>query len=162
MTLISKDEITNEFRIERVNPDNFNIFLNLIEKLAEYEKLSPPDESARLRLKNDAFADKPMYEAYLGFIGDAPAGYITFYYTYSTFEAKPTLYLEDIFVLEEYRGRGLGRGLFEFCRKIARTKGCGRVDWTVLTWNKPSIEFYEKQCGKRQDWYLFRLEGEEI
>ena len=150
------------FKIVRVSPDNFHIFTGLIEKLAEYESLSPPDEEAKLRLKKDAFADNPGYEAYVAFSGGIPAGYITFYYTYSTFEARPTLYLEDIFVPEEFRRRGIGRALFDFCREKAREKGCGRLDWTVLTWNKPSIEFYEKQGGKRQDWYLYRLEGKEI
>lgn len=148
--------------IERVVPENFETFVQLIEKLAEYEKLSPPDEAAKSRLKEDAFRGNPFYEAYLGSINGIPAGYITFYFSYSTFLAKPTLYLEDIFVREEYRKQGLGKALFDFCRKEAESRGCGRIDWTVLTWNKPSIEFYEKQGGRRQDWYLYRLEGDEI
>lgn len=148
--------------IEMVKPENFDTFVNLIEKLAEYEKLSPPDEAAKLRLRDDAFSDNPRYEAYLGFIDEIPAGYITFYFTYSTFLAKPTLYLEDIFVLEQYRKLGLGKALFEFCRDVARKRGCSRIDWAVLTWNEPSIKFYEKQGGKRQEWYLYRLEGDEI
>jgi len=148
--------------IERVGQENFDTFVYLIEKLAEYEKLNPPDEEAKLRLRGDAFSDNPRYEAYLGTIDGKPAGYITFYFTYSTFMAKPTLYLEDIFVLEEYRKRGLGKALFEFCRDVARQRGCSRMDWTVLTWNEPSIEFYENQGAKRQDWYLYRLEGDGI
>ncbi len=151
-----------KIRIERVKPENFHIFTGLIEKLAEYERLIPPDEDARLRLKEDAFSFSPRYEAYLGYIDEIPAGYITFYFTYSTFNAKPTLYLEDIFVLEEWRNHGLGKSLFEFCRNTAKTRSCGRMDWTVLTWNEPSIAFYEKKGGKRQDWYLYRLEGDEI
>lgn len=153
---------SEEIEIRRVMPENFDTFVDLIEKLAEYEKLSPPDEEAKLRLKEDAFSDNPRYEAYLGFLKGTPAGYITVYFTYSTFLAKPTLYLEDIFVLEENRQQGLGKALFEFSRNIARKRECGRLDWTVLTWNEPSIKFYEKQGGKRQDWYLYRIEGDDI
>ncbi len=148
--------------IKEVNRDNFDNFVYLIEKLAEYEKLDPPDEEAGTRLRNDAFSDNPRYEAHLGYIDGNPAGYVTYYFTYSTFQAKPVLYLEDIFVLEEYRKRGLGKELFEFCRGVARKRGCCRIDWTVLTWNTPSIEFYEKRGGRRQDWYLYRLEGDQI
>jgi GNAT superfamily N-acetyltransferase len=153
---------SEKIEIRKVTPENFDTFVDLIEKLAEYEKLSPPDEEAKLHLSEDAFSDNPCYEAYLGSLNGIPAGYITFYFTYSTFMAKPTLYLEDIFVLEEYRKQGLGKALFEYSRNIARKRGCGRLDWTVLTWNEPSIMFYEKQGGKRQDWYLYRLEGDEI
>ena len=151
-----------DFLIEKINEENFSEFIYLIEKLAEYEKLLPPDEDAKLRLKNDAFSKNPKYEAYVAYIDEKPAGYITFYFTYSTFLAKKTLYLEDIFVLEEFRKRGLGKALFEFCKKEAKNRGCGRMDWTVLTWNEPSIRFYEKLGGERQDWYLYRLDGEKL
>jgi GNAT superfamily N-acetyltransferase len=90
-----------------------------------------------------------------------PAGYVTFYLTYSTFLARPSFYLEDIFVREEFRHRGIGRELFSFCRKLARERGCGRMDWQVLTWNEPAIRFYENEGGKRLDWYSYRIgEGE--
>ena len=151
-----------DFLIEKINEENFSEFIYLIEKLAEYEKLLPPDEDAKLHLKNDAFSKNPKYEAYVAYIDEKPAGYITFYFTYSTFLAKKTLYLEDIFVLEEFRKRGLGKALFEFCKKEAKNRGCGRMDWTVLTWNEPSIRFYEKLGGERQDWYLYRLDGEKL
>ena len=158
----NENKNTERIEIKKVTPDNFDKFTGLIEKLAGYEKLTPPDDAAKKRLGEDALSENPRYEAYLGFLNGDAAGYITIYYTYSTFLAKPTLYLEDIFVLEECRKKGLGKALFEFCRNIARTKGCGRMDWTVLTWNEPSIRFYEKQGGERQDWYLYRLEGDAI
>lgn len=148
--------------IDKLNEDNFCDFTALIAKLAGYEKLLPPDEDAVIRLKNDAFSDNPKYEAYVLYADDTPAGYITFYFTYSTFLAKQTLYLEDIFVAEEFRSKGLGKTLFEFCKKEAKIRGCGRMDWTVLTWNEPSVKFYEKLGGKRQDWYLYRLDEEQL
>lgn len=151
-----------EFTIEKLTEDNFPEFIFLIEKLADYEKLTPPDEDAKIRLEMDAFCKNPKYEAYLAVLNGTPAGYITFYFTYSTFLAKPTLYLEDIFVSEEFRKQGIGRKLFDFCRSEAKARGCGRMDWTVLTWNQPSIDFYEKAGAERQDWYLYRLEGDRI
>ena len=87
-------------------------------------------------------------------------GFVTFFFTYSTFLARPTLYLEDLFVLEQYRGQRLGGRLFDFCRNEARIRECGRMDWMVLTWNEPSIQFYEKIGAARLEWYTYRLEGD--
>lgn len=148
-------------RIEPVTPASFPDLLRLIEGLAEYEHLDPPDEAARERLFADAFSHPPRYEAFLAIADGVPAGYVTFYLTYSTFLARPSLYLEDIFVREEFRHRGIGGELFGFCRNIARERGCGRMDWQVLTWNDPAIRFYENEGGKRLDWYSYRI-GQEI
>lgn len=149
-------------RIVPVTPANFPGLLKLIAGLAEYEHLDPPDEAARERLFTDAFSDPPRYEAYLAMADRAPAGYVTFYFTYSSFLARPSLYLEDIFVREEFRHRGIGRELFSFCRKTARERGCGRMDWQVLTWNEPAIRFYEQAGGKRLEWYSYRIGGEDL
>jgi GNAT superfamily N-acetyltransferase len=149
-------------RIEPVTPANFPALLQLIVGLAEYEHLAPPDEVARERLYADAFSDPPRYEAFLAIVDGVPAGYVTFCLTYSTFLARPSLYLEDIYVREEFRHRGIGRDLFGFCRDIARERGCGRMDWQVLKWNEPSIRFYEKAGGKRLEWDSYRIEGGEL
>jgi len=149
-------------RIEPVTPASFPDLLRLIEGLAEYEHLDPPEEAARERLFADAFSHPPRYEAFLAIADGVPAGYVTFYCTYSTFLARPSLYLEDIFVREEFRHRGIGHELFSFCRKLARERGCGRMDWQVLTWNEPSIRFYEQAGGKRLDWYSYRIGHEEL
>lgn len=149
-------------RIEKVTAASFPDLLQLIDGLAGYEHIDPPDEAARERLFADAFSDPPRYEAYLAMIGDVPAGYVTFYSTYSTFLAQPSFYLEDIFVREEFRHRGIGGELFSFCRKLARERGCGRMDWQVLTWNEPAIRFYERSGGKRLDWYSYRIGREEL
>ncbi|MFA6363274.1 GNAT family N-acetyltransferase [Methanoregula sp.] len=148
--------------MEKVSDTNFGVFVNLIEKLAEYEKLLPPDADARERLAADALGEHPKYEAYLGKTGDTAFGYVTFYFTYSTFLARPTLYLEDIFVCEEYRGQGLGRAMLEFCRKVARDRGCGRMEWMVLDWNLPAIRFYEKTGARRLPWYVYRLDHDQL
>ena len=147
-----------EITIERVTEKTIPEFLYLLEKLAGYEHLDPPDEGARLRLKTVIGHNNPEFEGYIGRLGDEPVGFVTFCFTYSTFLARPTLYLEDIFVLEQYRGRGFGTHLFNFCRNQALIRGCGRMDWMVLMWNKPSIQFYEKIGAKQLGWYTYRLE----
>ncbi|MDN7026061.1 GNAT family N-acetyltransferase [Methanoculleus sp. FWC-SCC1] len=151
-----------EITIERVNTGNFHEFADLVERLTDYEHLLPPDAAARERLRVDALAEPPKYEAYLGRVDGRAVGYITFFFTYSTFLARPTLYLEDIFVLEEERGRGVGKALFEYCRRVAGDRGCGRMEWMVLTWNEPAIRFYERCGGERLDWHIYRLDGENL
>ncbi len=146
--------------LEKVSENNFAVFLALIRKLADYEHLTPPGKAEEDRLFRDCIADPPRYEAYIGSVDGKPVGYVTVYFTYSTFLALPTLFLEDLFVLKEFRRSGIGRELFCFCRAEARRRGCGRMDWQVLTWNDPAIRFYEKEGGKRLDWYVYRLDRE--
>jgi Acetyltransferases len=152
----------HEFTIERVTEKTFPEFLDLLGRLAVYEKIDPPDECARLRLREDIRQDSPKFEGYIGRLGDEPVGFVTFFFMYSTFIARPTLYLEDIFVLEECRGRGFGKRLFDFCVNEARIRGCGRMEWMVLTWNEPSIRFYERIGASRLGWYTYRLEREQF
>ncbi len=143
--------------IERVIEENFDDFLSLINKLAEYERLNPPDEEAGIRLKRDGLAEDARYEAYLGRVDGEAVAYVVFFETYSSFLAMPTLYLEDIFVSESHRRKGFGRVMFEFCVKMAEEKGCGRMEWCVLDWNTPAIRFYEKNGAERLGWSFFRL-----
>lgn len=151
-----------DFSIERVDEHTIPEFLYLIGQLARYEDLDPPDEEALLRLRKDILQVPPKFEGYIGRLGKVPVGCITFFFTYSTFLARSTLFLEDLFVLEKYRGKGYGRKLFNFCRNEARVRGCGRMDWMVLTWNEPSIQFYESIGGTRLGWYTYRLEREQF
>lgn len=148
--------------IEKVHDGNVPDLIHLLTELASYEKIPPPDEDAQLRLCHDLLSPNPKIEAYIGKFGDVPVGCVTFFKTYSTFLAKPTFFLEDLFVLNEYRGKGFGKELFTFCRNEARARGCGRMDWMVLSWNEPSIRFYEKAGGKKIGWDFYRMEGEEI
>ena len=151
-----------DLRIERVDETNFDTFLDLIEKLAEYERLKPPDREARIRLKRDGLSDNPRYQAYLGRVDRLAVGYVVFFQTYSSFHANPTLFLEDIFVLEDYRRKGIGQVLFEFCIGKAAELGCGRMEWCVLDWNRPAIDFYEKNRAKRMNWFFYRFSRDVI
>lgn len=133
--------------------------IDLVVELAKFEKLSPPDTKARKRLMDDAFRQKPLFQIITALSGNKVIGYAFYFFTYSTFLAKPTLYLEDLFVSEKYRSEGTGKKLFDELIKIAKKKKCGRLDFTVLDWNKNAMRFYKRAGAKAmKEWVLHRLE----
>jgi GNAT superfamily N-acetyltransferase len=130
----------------------------LIDALADYEKLPRPTEAARTRLQRDLFGPAPRIECHLAFMNGYPVGYAIVLETYSSFLALPTLYLEDLFVLPEYRGRKVGYALFTSMLEEAKRRGCGRMEWAVLDWNKLALDFYERIGGQHmKEWQLFRI-----
>lgn len=147
---------------EPVTENNFEIFFQLVQELAKFEKLKGPDDQAKLRLKRDGLSANPKYEAFLGVHNDIAIGYIILYTTYSSFLALPSLFIEDLFILEGYRRKGFGQQFFKFCINQAQSRGCGRIEWIVLTWNKPAINLYEKIGASRKDWYFYRLKAEKF
>lgn len=144
--------------VRPARPEEAGTLLALIRGLADYEKLVPPDEAAQTRLVRDIFGDKPRLEAFLVLVDNEPAGYALILETYSSFLALPTLYLEDIFVLPEYRGKGAGKALFREMVRQAHQRGCGRMEWVVLDWNTSAQNFYLRQGAAHQkDWLTMRL-----
>ena len=142
--------------------DDVPLILTLIRGLAEYEKLSDEVTATEERLRATLFpvAGRPVAECVLAFMGDAPAGFALFFTNYSTFLAKPGLYLEDLFVKPELRGRGVGKALLLHLAKLANARECGRMEWTVLDWNQPAIAFYESIGARRmREWQICRLAG---
>ena len=134
--------------------------LALIRGLAEYEHLAHQMEATPSRLKRHGFGRRPYFETLICRRGRAPVGFALYFYTYSTFLGRPSLYLEDLFVLPEERGRGAGKALLKALAKIAVARGCGRMEWTVLDWNTPSIRFYKGLGARlRKEWVLTRLTG---
>ena len=138
--------------------------LMLIDALADYEKLDRPTPEAQQRLIADAFAERPRFSIFLAENQDGlPAGYAFVLESYSTFLALPTLYLEDLFVLPEYRGSGAGSALFKKVTAEAKARGCGRVEFIVLDWNVLAQEFYHRKGARRlQDWYFYRLDADQF
>jgi GNAT superfamily N-acetyltransferase len=137
--------------------------LDLIDGLADYERLGRPDAAARQRLAADAVADPPRFHTLLAESRGLVVGYAIYFFTYSTFRASPSLYLEDIFVLPERRGQGAGIALFRACAREAVAQRCARMEWQVLSWNEPSIEFYRRLGAQPLDgWLPFRLDGESL
>ncbi|HEX2923791.1 MAG TPA: GNAT family N-acetyltransferase [Chloroflexota bacterium] len=138
-------------------------FLDLVQGLADYESLPGPDEEARARMAQDALADPPVFHVLLAEQDGRLVGYSLFFFTYSTFLARPTLWVEDIFVLPSERGNGTGRMLMRELAREAVRRGCGRMEWSALDWNKTAIAFYEGLGAKQMsEWRLFRLTATEL
>jgi GNAT superfamily N-acetyltransferase len=152
-----------EIHVRLASPDDGEVWLSLIDALADYEKLPRPDATARQRLLQDAFGDRRRLDVYLAESLAKIVGYAITFETYSSFLAQPTLYLEDLFVLEEYRRQGAGYRLFRHCVEEAYRRGCGRMEWQVLDWNRLAIEFYERLGAKQlKEWLSYRLLREDM
>lgn len=148
----------NIFTIRSATKRDGKTLLRLINALADYEKLARPDTAAQARLYRDAFGKKKRFLVFLAFDGRIAVGYAIYFFTYSSFLALPTLYLEDLFVLPEYRKKKAGWKLFSACVAEAKKRGCGRMEWEVLDWNKVAIDFYERLGAKRlKGWLAYRL-----
>ena len=146
--------------IRRGRPRDVPTILSLIRGLAEYERLAHEVEATPARLKRHGFGRRPYFETLICRRGRTPVGFALYFFTYSTFLAQPTLYLEDLFVLPEERGKGAGKALLRALAKIAVSRGCGRMEWAVIDWNTPSIRFYKRLGAKlRKEWVLTRLTG---
>ena len=146
--------------IRPADVEDVPLILNLIKGLAEYEKLSHEVVATEETLRLTLFGEHPAAEILIGEWDGTAAGFALFFHNYSTFLARPGIYLEDLFVWPEYRGRGIGKALLLRLVAIARQRGCGRVEWSVLDWNEPSIQFYKALGAKPMDeWTIFRLTG---
>ena len=153
------------FNLRRATREDGAGLIKLIVSLAQFEKLTPPDEEAQRRLIEHGFGERPRFETWLGFVPEAsePVAYAMVFETYSSFLARPTLYLEDIFVLPDFRGRGIGSALLQRCIELARERDCGRVEWTCLDWNTRAQCVYENLGARRMsEWYLYRLTRDRI
>jgi GNAT superfamily N-acetyltransferase len=149
--------------VRPATPADTPAILSLVLGLAEYEKLPPPDVAARERLIRDMFSTPPRIQAFLAEIEGIPAGYAFVFETYSSFLALPTLYLEDLFVLPEFRSRKAGYALFTYVVAEAHRRGCGRMEWSVLTWNRLAIDFYVRMGAQHlADWAMYRLTRPEM
>lgn len=148
------------FSIGRATARDAATILALIRGLAAYERLTHEMRATLRDLRRHGFGRRRYFEALLCRRGGRPIGFALYYFTYSTFAGRPTLYLEDLFVLPEERGRGAGRALLRVLARIAVRRGCGRMEWTVLDWNRPAIRFYRRLGARlRPDWVLTRLAG---
>ena len=145
-------------------PADVPLILAFIRDLAAYEKLTDEVTATEAALHATLFGARPAAECVLAFTaGGEPAGFAVYFTTYSTFLAKPGLWLEDLFVRPEHRGQGIGRALLRHLARLANTRGYGRMEWSVLDWNLPAIEFYETFGARRlREWQICRLTGEAL
>lgn len=141
-------------------PEDSAVVLEFIRALAEYEKLSHECTATEEQVRATLLSAGTGAGCVLALVDGVPAGFAVFFSNYSTFLARPGIYLEDLFVKPEFRKRGIGRALILHLARLANQRGCGRVEWSVLDWNKPAIEFYES-LGARilPDWRVCRLTG---
>ena len=146
--------------VRRARPGDAAMILALIRGLAAYERLSHEVKASTAQLRQHGFGRRRYFETLICQRDRQPIGFALYFFTFSTFLARPTLYLEDLFVVPEERGHGAGRALLRELARIAARRRCGRMEWAVLDWNTPSIRFYEKLgAGLRKEWILTRLTG---
>lgn len=147
-------------KIERATERDLPAIVRLVRQLAEYEKLAHVMVSSEEDFRRALFGPRRNVEALLAFSGDAPVGFALYFYNFSTFLGKRGIYLEDLFVEPEHRGQGIGKALLQRLAGIAQDQDCGRMEWSVLTWNQPSIDFYHRLGAVTlDDWRTFRLTG---
>jgi GNAT superfamily N-acetyltransferase len=158
-TQIPRDDIS----IRKATSADSELLIRLVISLADFERLPPPDAAAQQRLVADAFGPSPRFDVFLAELDGEVAGYAFVFETYSTFLALPTLYLEDLFVLPEYRGRRVGYALMLHLAHEAVWRGCGRMEWAVLDWNRHAIDFYERLGAVHlNEWLVYRLDRDAL
>ncbi len=139
------------------------VILRFIRALAEYEKLLHEVVATEESLLETLFGERPVAHVLIGEVNGVALGFALYFYNYSTFLGRPGIYLEDLFVKQDSRGRGLGKALILHLAAMAYEEGCGRLDWAVLDWNTPSIKFYQSLGAKAQDgWTGYRLERDAL
>ena len=147
-----------DFEIRPARVEDVSIILELIRELATYERAPNEVTATEEQLVDVLFGTRPAAEVLLAFEGKSPVGFAVFFHNFSTWLGRPGLYLEDLFVKPDKRGKGYGRALLVDLAKIARDRGCGRMEWAVLDWNEPAIKFYRALGAKPMDeWTVFRL-----
>jgi GNAT superfamily N-acetyltransferase len=153
-----KTSNVHDFSIRRATATDALTLFELITALAVYEKLPPPDTEAPERLARHMSGETPRFQAFIAELSGKPIGYAVAFETYSTFAAAGKYYLEDIFILPGYRGRGYGHALFAAVAGEAVLRGCQAMEWTALDWNKPAHDFYDGMGAARMpEWQIFRL-----
>jgi len=159
----ANQSVDSEILVRATTASDSPLILDFIQQLARYEKLEHECIATADQICDSLFGPNAKAAALLAFENDQPAGFAVYFYSYSTWLAKTGLYLEDLFVKPELRGRGIGKRIFLELLKIAHNEGCGRFEWSVLDWNQPAIDFYERLGAKPQgEWIRYRLDQEQI
>ncbi len=162
-TITTKVKARENLKIRSAHIEDVPIILELIRDLATYER-APDEVTATEEVLVDVlFGERPAAEVLLAFETESPVGFAVYFYNFSTWLGRAGLYLEDLFVKPEKRGKGYGRALLVELAKIARDRGCGRMEWAVLNWNEPAIKFYRALGAQpMNEWTVFRLTRDEI
>ena len=149
--------------IRAASEDDLALIAGFIRDLAEYERLADAVVFDEEQLRRSLFGERPFAEVLIAEDAGEPVGFALFFHNFSTFLGRPGVYLEDLFVKPEARGKGFGKALLVRLAQMALERGCGRVEWAVLNWNQPSIEFYDALGARpNSDWTVYRLTGEAL
>lgn len=152
--------LSSDLTLTPATPEDVPVVFDLIKALAAYEKLSHEVTGTIQQLEQALFGDRTYAEAILARWQGQPVGFALFFHNFSTFLAQPGLYLEDLFVLPDYRGKGIGKALLCHLADLAVKRGCGRLEWSVLDWNQPAIDFYQYMGATvMPDWRVCRVTG---
>jgi GNAT superfamily N-acetyltransferase len=150
-------------RIRHGERSDLPVIAELIRGLAKYERLEDQVTMTEEKLERALFGDRPYAETLIAEDGGTPVGFALFFHNFSTFLAQPGIYLEDLFVLPEHRGAGVGKELLQALAKLAVERDCGRLEWAVLDWNESAIGFYERLGARPNDeWTVYRLAGDAL
>jgi GNAT superfamily N-acetyltransferase len=149
--------------IRQASADDVPVILSFIRKLADYERLSHEAVATEDSLRETLFGAPSIAEVAIGYFENHPVGFVLFFHNYSTFLGRPGIYIEDLFVDEAFRRRGFGAALLHHVAQLAKQRKCGRLEWSVLDWNEPAIQFYRKLGAvPMSDWTVFRVTGEAL
>jgi GNAT superfamily N-acetyltransferase len=155
--------MTDGISIRAATRDDVPLVLEFIRDLARYERLEHEVAASEAQLGEALFGERPYAEVVFACVGGEPVGFALFFHNFSTFKGRPGIYLEDLFVRPEARGRGIGRRLLAYLARTAVERGCARLEWSVLDWNEPSIGFYRSLgAAPLDEWTIFRLTGESL
>ncbi|HKJ47040.1 MAG TPA: GNAT family N-acetyltransferase [Balneolales bacterium] len=157
---MSDKSLSPDFEIREGTLSEIPTILTFIKELAEYEKMSDDVVANEKLLKEHLFGEKKSAEVVIAYYQNKPVGFALYFYNFSTFLGRPGLYLEDLYVRKQMRGNGFGKALLKHLAKIATQKKCGRMEWAVLNWNEPSIQFYKSLgANPMNDWTVYRVTG---
>ena len=150
-------------RIEPARPEDVPMILMLIRELAEFERLLHEVTATEEQVHEGLFGARPSAEVVMARIGDEVAGFALYFHNFSTFLAKPGIYLEDLYVRQKFRGQGCGEALLRHLASIALARGCGRLEWSVLDWNQRAIDFYKSLgAAPMSEWTIYRVTGDAL
>ena len=151
------------FEIRPATVADAAVILSFVKKLADYEKLAHEVVATEVSVRETLFGQRLIGEVAIGYFEEKPIGFVLFFHNYSTFLGRPGLYIEDLFVDEMFRRRGFGRALLLYVARLAGERKCGRLEWAVLDWNEPAINFYKKLgAAPMAEWTVFRVTGEAL
>ncbi|MDW5551630.1 GNAT family N-acetyltransferase [Methanosarcina sp.] len=157
-----EDEVKSGLRIRAAEIEDVSLILEFVKGIARFENLSHLVTATEENLAEGIFGKRPYAEVFFAELGGVPAGFTVFFHNFSTFVGKPGLYIEDIFVKPEFRGKGIGKAMFLHCVKLAKERNCGRMEWAVLDWNS-ARKFYEHLGGSPvNEWNIYRMNEEKF